>query len=218
MRPSINKLIWVTVFAIAMAYLESAIVVYLRMLYYPQGFDFPLAAAPNSIIFIEIGREAATMIMLVAIGFFCGRSPIERFAYLLYSFAVWDVGYYVWLKIFIGWPPSLLTWDVLFLIPLPWIGPVLAPLLVSFAMMWAGVWIIKRQDQGITPRFSFRTWCAEIVCGLSIIFSFLWDIRNVMQGVYPRPFRWEYFFPGLCAGSVIFYQQMKSPNNQTLKS
>jgi hypothetical protein len=39
----IKTIIWLAVFSMAMGYLESAVVVYLRKLYYPDGFKFPLA-------------------------------------------------------------------------------------------------------------------------------------------------------------------------------
>src|SRR4029450_9032556 len=85
-----------TAYAVAMAYLESAIVVYLRRLYYPQGlsfplsiadieglrhlmarqpvFDFPLAIIDTPTLLLELGREAATMVMLAAVGIAAGRA------------------------------------------------------------------------------------------------------------------------------------------------
>ena len=109
-----RKLLWVFLFAVAMAYFEAAVVVYLRLIFYPDGFAFPLVSGPPATILIELGREVATILMLVAIGILCGRSKTERFAYLLISFGVWDIMYYVWLKVQIGWPASFLTWDLLF--------------------------------------------------------------------------------------------------------
>jgi len=183
-----------------MAYLEAAVVVYLRAIFYPDGFDFPLAPGPSSVILIELGREAATILMLIAIAVLCGRSKIERFAYLLYAFGLWDIMYYVWLKVQIGWPPSLLTWDILFLIPLPW---------VSIAMILAALWIIKREDQGATPVFPRWAWWAEILAGIIIILSFIWDASNVSAGGYPNPFHWEIFCLGLLGGLAIFVRLMQ---------
>ncbi len=203
------RLFWVTIFGAAMAYLEAAVVVYLRMIFYPQGFDFPLAPGPSSVILIELGREAATLVMLVSIGFLCGRSPIERFAYLIYSFGVWDILYYVWLKVQIGWPPSLLTWDLLFLIPVPWVGPVIAPVLVSAAMIVAAWIVIHKEDQGETLHFPGWAWWLEIIAGLIIILSFIWDAGNVTAGGLPRPFRWDIFAVGLIGGSGLFVVMLK---------
>jgi hypothetical protein len=116
-----RRILWLTLFAIAMAYLESAVVVYLRLIYYPEGFQFPLKAITNTNLWIEVGREAATMVMLVVVGFLAAVTGPGRFAVICYAFGVWDIFYYIWLWIFIDWPSSLLTWDLLFLIPLPWI-------------------------------------------------------------------------------------------------
>jgi hypothetical protein len=200
-----SKLLWVILFAAAMAYLESAVVVYLRALYYPHGFDFPLVMAPlDAVLAVEIGREAATIVMLVAIGILCGRSPLERFAWVMLSFGIWDIMYYVWLKVFIDWPASLLTWDILFLIPVPWIGPVLAPVLVSLALIGAGLWIIIAIARSIVLKLPWWAWWAEIGAGLIIIISFVLDVKQVVAGGYPHPFRWEIFLAGLIGGLGVF--------------
>lgn len=201
-----------------MAYLEAAVVVYLRIIFYPEGFSFPLIPGPKVTILIELGREAATIVMLAAIAILCGRSRIERFAYFIFSFGVWDIMYYVWLRVQIGWPPSLLTWDLLFLIPLPWVGPVLAPVLVSIALIWVALWIINREDRGATPTFPRWAWWAEIFAGLVIIISFLWDTHNVTSGGYPHPFRWDIFGVGLLGGIVLFTRLMLSPRNRVARS
>src|SRR4030043_48057 len=127
--------IWLTVFSIAMAYLESAVVVYLRAIMYPEGFDFPLAPMQPGIAVTEIFREAATIIMLLGAGYLGGRYLTQRFAWFIYCFAIWDIFYYVFLKMLDHWPASLMTWDILFLIPTTWTGPVLTPLIVSLTML-----------------------------------------------------------------------------------
>lgn len=129
------KIAIVSIFAMAMAFLETAVVIYLRALYYPAGFDFPLSAMDPSILRIEVLREAATLIMLLCVGLFNGRNMSERLAWFIYGFAVWDIFYYVFLKVFLDWPSSLLSWDILFLIPTMWVGPVLAPLILSATMI-----------------------------------------------------------------------------------
>jgi hypothetical protein len=205
-----TPILWVTIFGIAMAYIESAVVVYLRRVFYPQGFDFPLAALDGNInmILIEVGREAATIVMLTAVGILIGRSRIEKFAYLLYTFGVWDLFYYVWLKVFIGWPPSLLTWDILFLIPLPWVGPVLAPVLVSIAMIASALWIIRREQRGAKHHFPLWAWLCEIAAGLIIILAFIWDFKHITAGGYPRAFHWDLFALGWAGGCILFVYLM----------
>ena len=95
-----------TAYAVAMAYLESAIVVYLRRLYYPKGFDFPLVIIDIPTLLIEVGRETATIVMLATVGMAAGRTRVGKCAYFLYLFGVWDIFYYadwinsVWVSIF----------------------------------------------------------------------------------------------------------------------
>jgi hypothetical protein len=206
---TVRKLVWVSLFCLAMGYLESAVVVYLRLLYYPDGFAFPLVMIPPSTLLIELGREAATVVMLVAIGFICGRNPVQRFAYLILSFGIWDIFYYIWLKLFIDWPQSLLTWDILFLIPLPWVGPVLAPVLIAAVMIAAGLWMISREDRSRTLRFPFWAWAGQILAGIVIIFSFIKAAANVDSAGQPQDFHWELFSVGLLGGLALFIRQMK---------
>src|SRR5437867_3801195 len=141
--------IGIAVFAVAMAYVESASVLYLRTLY--GGID-PAARAGRPVtpvpdyIAIEVGREACTIVMLAAVGWLAGRHTSSRLAYFLAAFGIWDVCYYVWPRFFTGWPRGLLDWDVLFLIPLPWWGPVIAPCLVAAEMAGAGLWLGRLVD------------------------------------------------------------------------
>ena len=105
-----RRLIWLTVYAVAMAYLESAVVVYLRAIYYPEGFGFPLVPIEPGMAAIEVGRELATLIMLLGVAMVMSDNRWELFLVFSLSFGVWDIFYYVWLWGFLGWPPSLLTW------------------------------------------------------------------------------------------------------------
>jgi len=98
-----------TIFAIAMAYLEAVVVVYLRELYYPDGFHFPLILIPAEIAWIEIGREAATIVMLWMVATLAAKNFRQKFAWFIFNFAVWDIFYYVWLKVMLDWPQSWLA-------------------------------------------------------------------------------------------------------------
>ena len=118
----------VVIYAMAMAWVESAVVFYLRSM---MDRIEPYQSNPLPVIggfaLVELPRELATLIMLFAVGWLAGRTWRARFGYAAIAFGVWDIFYYVFLKIICGWPHSLLDWDVLFLLPLPWWGPVLAP-------------------------------------------------------------------------------------------
>ena len=95
MQTKNSTILWLTIFGIAMGFLETAVVIYLRRIYYPDGFKFPLVEIENGILSVEILREVATIIMLFAIGFLAGKTKLQRFAFFIYSFAIWDIFYYV---------------------------------------------------------------------------------------------------------------------------
>ncbi len=130
-----RRTVWLVLYAVAMGFFEAAVVVYLRELYYPDGFRFPLVLLPDRIAWTELARELTTLIMLLAIAMIAGRDRLDRFFVFGFLFGVWDIVYYVGLWVLLGWPESLLTWDVLFLIPLPWLGPVFYPVLISLLLI-----------------------------------------------------------------------------------
>ena len=193
-------LIWVSALTIALGFMESAVVVYLREIYYPQGFDFPLQPMDIHLAITEIIREAATVVILFAIGNIAGRHFSEKFAWFLFSFAVWDLFYYVFLKALLNWPASFMTWDVLFLIPVTWTGPVITPVIVSFTMilMAAIIFYFSYTDTGEKKIIiKLREWLLLISGSIVLILGFTWDylvflihsmkIRKEMTGNAPTP-------------------------------
>ena len=172
--------IWITLFSIAMAFLETSVVVYLRKLYYPEGFFFPMKMMDKDIAIVEVFRELATVVMLLGAGFIAGRNRTEKFGLFLYSFAIWDIFYYVFLKVVLNWPESLLTWDVLFLIPTTWVGPVVAPVIVSLAMIAFALLISKLTSQNIQTRISMLEWMLLIVGSVVLIIGFVFDYVKYM--------------------------------------
>ena len=164
---------WVTAFTIAMAFVESAVVIYLRKLYYPNDFNFPLAPIDRYIAVTELLRELATMIMLLAPGALIARTRIERFAWFAFCFGVWDIFYYVFLKAILDWPASLFDWDVLFLVPVVWVGPVLAPCIVSVGLILLGSIILHKRS--IHPAFTLKHshWSAFTISGGIILYTFI---------------------------------------------
>ncbi len=195
-----RRLAWLAIYAVAMAYVESAVVVYLRALYYPDGFQFPLAPMPLGQVAVEIGREAATIVMLLGVARLASVDSWEWFLLFCVSFGVWDVFYYVWLWAFISWPPSLLTWDVLFLIPVPWIAPVLAPIVVSGGLISGALWLLRLKSQGVALRFSRHVWGLSVAGGLIVLLSFTVDYEAAIQAREPPPFRWGLFAAGVGFG------------------
>lgn len=176
-----SRLIYtVTAFAIAMGLLEAAVVVYMREILYPGGFSFPLSPVPVSLAVTEIFREVATLVMLVSIGILAGRKFSTGFAWFIYSFAIWDIFYYVFLKAILGWPESLMTWDVLFLIPTTWTGPVLTPVLISLTMIIFAGLILYRDERGLESRIPGKIWAGLIAGSLIIIFAWILDYSRHM--------------------------------------
>jgi len=141
-----TSIIWLTVFAIAMAHVEAALVVHLRSIYYPGDplEIFPLVLMSDRDLAIELAREVATIVMIFMVAMLAERRPTHRFGAFVYIFGVWDLFYYLWLKLMIGWPTSWLEWDVLFLIPWPWFGPWLAPVLIAMLfIIWGGLVLVR---------------------------------------------------------------------------
>ena len=203
-----TKIIFSSLFAVSMAFLESAVVVYLRELYYPDGFQFPLTGIPLRILLTEIGREAATIIMLYAYAKSVSKNRRELMAYFSYNFGVWDIWYYIWLKLLLDWPSTIMDWDVLFLIPLPWIGPVLAPVLVSLALISAGYLVLRFEFQNMPIRLSRTDWIMEVISGFIIILSFVIPLEDLRTINIPEYYPWWLFFCGLVSGLFVFVRRV----------
>jgi hypothetical protein len=182
----INKtLFWVTLFCIAMGMLESSVVIYLREMNYPDGFQFPLKATSYTIAVTELFRELATLIMLLGIGMLVGKNKQERFAWFIYSFAIWDIFYYVFLYLIINWPLSLLDWDILFLLPIMWVGPVWAPVLLSLLMISLALIILYFSERGEGANLKLREWAVLIAGALTVIIAFCKDFYLYMTTHFP---------------------------------
>ena len=188
--PVKNTVISLTAFGIAFGFLEAAVVVYLRQIYYPEGFAFPLKPMTPEGLSLECLREISTMIMLISVGLVAGRNFSEKLAYFLYCFGIWDIFYYVWLKVLLNWPSSLFTWDILFLIPVVWVGPVLAPVICSVTMVMIGCCILYFQSKEPRLRIYAREWMLLSMGTIAIFLSFIWDYAMIIRkgGFVPRLF------------------------------
>ena len=201
--PPLSLTLAVAAYAVAMAYLESAVVVYLRTaLGVGVGDIFPLQFAPagNSLGWIELGRELATLVMIGAVGWLVGRTPLERLAWASVVFGIWDIGYYAWLWVFSGWPPSVTSWDLLFLLPLPWAGPVWAPVAVSAALIGFGLAYAGRLRAGEALHLGLGRFAIIALGGLVIIVSFVLNAGVVLDRGTPSAFAWPIFAAGMATG------------------
>jgi hypothetical protein len=215
-------------FGVSFGYLEAAVVVYLRQLYDPlraefhpnrdPGELFPLLRADQllhkrpeylRLVVIEIAREAATLLMLSAVALAVTRTAGQWLAAFGVAFGIWDILFYVSLKILIDWPASLFTWDILFLIPVPWVGPVIAPVLVSLTMIACGMVYLVRQWQGLAVHARTPDWIGVLLGALLLILAFTWDFRNTSNGGMPNPFNWPLFAAGQIAGLAAFVRAIK---------
>jgi hypothetical protein len=198
---------WLTVvvFAIAMAWVESAVVYYLRTLIHRiepyQPDPLPIFGGLGRVEFI---REAATMVMLFAVGMLAGRTWRQRIGYSAIAFGVWDIFYYVFLKFICGWPNSLLDWDILFLIPLPWWGPVLAPMLISLLMIAWGTLATHAEETPASPRAITAVWAIAAAGMVLALRIFMADAMRVagggveaMRNLLPERFDWPMFLVAL---------------------
>ncbi len=196
----IYRVIWITIFSIAMAFVESAVVVYLRTIYYPDGFAFPLKEMTDDKLFVEILREIATIFMLLSVACLAGRNAWKRFAYFMMCFGIWDIFYYVWLKVLLDWPSSLLEWDLLFLIPLSWIGPVIAPVSISLLMIALSFFIVTdfHKDRDFRP--SLLSIMLALAGAIIALYTFMYDIGATLHQQMPKPYRYDL----LIVGHVLF--------------
>ena len=139
----------VTLLGIALGYWEAIVVVYLRRILPPLPWsvasvaEFSNLLRSHRVLFLEQTREVSTIVVLLAVALLIGRKRLEKLAVFLWVFATWDIFYYIWLKVLIGWPPSLATIDCLFLIPGPWFAPVFVPILVSLVMMGGAIFLLR---------------------------------------------------------------------------
>ena len=150
----------------------------------------------------ELAREAATLVMLAAVPWAFARNVRQWIAGYMIGFGVWDLTYYATLKAWLGWPDSLLTWDILFLLPVPWSGPVLAPCLVSISIIGAGLILLHREASDRPIPLKRGHWVLIVVGGLIVVVSFCWDARSVSSGAMPGPFPWWLF--GFGEGLGVF--------------
>lgn len=201
MKKTMHTLTWLGIFSVAMGFLETSVVVYLRELYYPQGFSFPLTPIKPSVALTEFLREAATLVMLAAIALLAGTSRHMRLAYFIFCFAIWDICYYLFLKMLLGWPASLFTWDILFLIPVPWVGPVLAPVLLCVMMIVLALSIVVLEEAGFYVRIRPLHWILFGTGSLIAIISFTWDYLQYVQHIQGLSSLWN-----LGSGTDLFME------------
>lgn len=206
-------------FGTAFGYLEAAVVSYLRLLHEPARQRFYPSRLPSDLfplltleqlrasgsqqsqtLAIEIGREGATIAMLAAVALAVAQNTGQWAAAFAIAFGTWDIAFYVFLKMLLDWPASLFTWDILFLLPVPWVGPALAPVLTSATMIAIGVWHLREEARGRGVRIGPAHWGGIIAGGVVAVLSFTMNYRAIMSGGMPHRFNWGIFGLGMMIG------------------
>jgi hypothetical protein len=196
-----SRLACVALFASAMGILEAICVVYLRHDLSAPGTDTLAIVERLGRFGIEHIREVCTLVMLATVAWLAGFNARTRIAAFFVMFGIWDITYYIGLRLSIAWPDSLLTWDCLFLLPVPWYGPVLAPVLISVYFVTGGVLLIVREVHGPSMRL---TWPVLLLQAMGLGFwywSFVKEHDAIMAGGYQCVrYSWLLFLVGaLCA-------------------
>jgi hypothetical protein len=202
------KIAAVVVFAIAMANVEAAAVAYLREVYGIEDIVRDMPRKADRLTAIEVGREAATMVMLASVGIIAGRKLQDRTGYFVLAFGAWDIAYYGWLALFEGWPRSPFDWDILFLIPLPWWGPVLAPASIAAMMCIGGAAAVLQVDRDVPWRLN-RANVGIAAAGIAVVlYTFMADAiaalpdgTDAVNNVRPSDFPWALFLLGFAVMS-----------------
>ena len=198
-----------TIFAASMALLEAAVVIYMRRLYYPENplELFPLAFLTSYDPMLELAREISTIVMLITVALLAERSTLTRsFAAFVFTFGVWDLLYYAWLKVLLGWPREWLEWDVLFLVPTIWLGPWICPACIALLFVVWGTAILLSQREYAFPRWGFPTFVLGAIAGLITFLQPAFPVwwtggTNALTTYTPGNFWWVIFIPSFIAMS-----------------
>jgi hypothetical protein len=224
MNPRMRTWLSVVTFAAAMAWVEAACVYYLRELVdrvQPyQANPLPIRGLIGP---VELVREAATLVMLLCVGTVAGRRWRERFAYTALAFGIWDIFYYAFLRIMTPWPSSLLDWDILFLLPLPWWGPILAPMSIATLMIvWGTIVTQSRRLRVMSP--GLMPWALGAAGTALALYVFMADSLHLAhrgieatRQVLPTRFNWPLFGIALVlmampvAGELTVVRRLRRP-------
>jgi hypothetical protein len=209
LKTTLKNFCTVVAFGIAFGYIEAAVVVYLREIFHPDGFTFPMkvfGAGPLMTRFLvtEIGREVATVVVIFTGARLFGRNRRQQVAYFLTIFAIWDIFYYVWLKVLIDWPASIMDYDILFLIPVTWAAPVFYPVLVSVTLLVFAMIMLHRSSRTIAIRATWLDWLAFSASGIIVVVSFCIAGLHITEQDAASHFYRPLFIAGYLLGVVTF--------------
>ena len=213
-----KSLLYLIAWGVLFGYMEAAVVVYLREIYYPDGFTFPLVLIDQNIMLTELLREGVTLFIMWTTVSLTYQRIQSRVAAFFLIFGVWDIFYYVFLKLLLNWPDTLVSWDILFLIPLPWVGPVWAPVLISVGFIISSIFILTLNHMNRYVAFDNKFILLELFAASMLIFSFVMTGRTVIEQNAPIHFPLYLFLFGFLLGIGIFlyyvYRSRQSVKNK----
>lgn len=200
-KPKWGRWLTVVIYAVAMAWVESAVVFYLRtMIDRIEPYQANPLPVFGGLAQAELIREAATLVMVFTVGMLAGGNWRSRFGYMAIAFGVWDIFYYAFLKVLCDWPHSLLDWDILFLLPLPWWGPVLAPILISVLMILWGTLATQFERIALSPAPNWKPWALSSMGIALALYVFMagairvaGDGEAAVRNMLPGQFDWPLF-------------------------
>ena len=196
-----TRLISVGLFAIAMGLLEAICVVYIRKIIFPPDGNITNTPISEFNFTLEAIRETMTIIMLTTTSILAAFNWRTRLAMFFFAFGIWDIFYYIGLKIFLDWPTSIMDWDTLFLIPVAWYSPVLVPVLISTYFIFGSIFIILHEGNGTKLKFCFSVVLLQFLGFLVWFYSFIKDSAIISENGYINvKYSWVLFFLGLALG------------------
>ena len=207
---------WIVVagFAIAMAWVEAACVLYIRTLvdriepYQPN--PLPISGTLGN---VELVREACTLVMIALVGLLAGRTWRRRAGYAAIAFGIWDICYYVFLHIMSGWPKSLFDWDILFLLPLPWWGPVIAPISIAIVLIVWGTLSTGSGERAGRARWPWALGSVGVLMALTVFMIDAWRAlphgRGAVLRALPTSFNWPLFGLALLLMALPVLRQIR---------
>jgi hypothetical protein len=209
-RRSAYVAVWVL--ALAFGVIEGSVAVYLREIYVRDAaiavssripsLEVTLVSLPDPLVMLEMVREACTIALLAALGWLSGRRFADRAGAFLLAFGIWDLTYYALLRVVLGWPTTVGAWDVLFLIPTPWVAPVWAPATVAVVFVVAGSYLFWTPDA--ERRYSVLDAAILIAATLLTLASFLVETQAAIVHRVPARYATWLFWPGVAAGTLWF--------------
>ncbi len=189
----VPSLVLVTIIACAMAYLEGVVMCFACLLYFPGGFTFPLTIVPAGMRTAELLRETATIVIFASVAILAGRNRWERTGWFFFAFGIWDIGFYLARKILSNWPSDLFAWDLLFLVPVVWVAPVIAPLLNACALSLFGLLLTRISVTHMNGR---RKYCFIILFITGAFFSVAAYTFEYLRFIVTRIPIADLFMPG----------------------